>query len=91
MCSIGVWGGGNSRTSFCSRGGARAGGEAPLAVQGIPAGAQRVPAAPAQTTQVSLLSHVTTPAGPVERGRGINERKKKMARQKNVENRSGSV
>lgn len=58
--------------SLCCRRGARAGGEAPLAIQGIPAGAQRVPAATAQTTQVSLLSHVTTPAGlhPVERGRG---------------------
>lgn len=52
----------------CRRG-AGAGGEAPLAIQGIPAGAQRVPAATAQTTQVSLLSHVTTPAGlnPAER------------------------
>lgn len=44
----------------CSRGGAGAGGEATVAVQRLPAGAQRVPAAATQTTQVPLHSHVTT-------------------------------
>lgn len=47
--------------NVCSRGGARAGGEATLAVQRLPAGAQRVPAAATQVTQVPLHSHVTPP------------------------------
>ncbi len=55
-----------------SRGGAGAGGEATLAVQRLPAGAQRVPAAATQITQVPLHSHVTPPGcrDPVENRRG---------------------
>lgn len=46
---------------YCvGRGGAGAGGEATLAVQGLPAGAERVPAEATQATQVSLLPHVTS-------------------------------
>lgn len=40
---------------------AGAGGEAALAVQRLPAGAERVPAAAAQTPQVPLHGHVTPP------------------------------
>lgn len=42
------------------RGGAGAGGEATLAVQGLPAGAERVPAEATQASQVALHSHVTS-------------------------------
>lgn len=42
---------------------AGAGGEATLAVQRLPAGAERVPAAAAQTTQVPLHRHVTHDPG----------------------------
>lgn len=42
---------------------AGAGGEATLAVQRLPAGAERVPAAAAQTTQVPLHGHVTLDPG----------------------------
>lgn len=51
------------------RGGAGAGGEAALAVQGLPAGAERVPAEATQATQVSLHSHVTGRHLDVKRGR----------------------
>lgn len=51
------------------RRGAGAGGEATLAVQGLPAGAERVPAEATQATQVSLHSHVTGRHLDVKRGR----------------------
>lgn len=56
-----------------ARGGAGAGGEATLAVQGLPAGAERVPAEATQATQVSLHSHVTGRHLHVKRGREDRE------------------
>lgn len=53
----------------CCRGGAGAGGEATLAVQGLPAGAERVPAEATQAAQVSLHGHVTSRHLDVKRGR----------------------
>lgn len=44
---------------FVDRGGAGAGGEATLAVQGLPAGAERVPTEATQATQVPLCAHVS--------------------------------
>lgn len=58
----------------CSRRGARAGGEASMAVQRVSAGAQRIPATATQITQVSLHGHVTSP-GCIERP--INKKRKK--------------
>lgn len=49
----------------CSRGGAGAGGEAALAIQRVPTGAQRVPTAAPETTQVPLCHHVTPTWTPV--------------------------
>lgn len=65
---------------LCSRGGARAGGAATLAIQRLPAGAQRVPAAATQTAQVPLHSHVTPPGRqrPVENGGGGEQRRGKI-------------
>lgn len=58
------------------RGGAWAGGEATLAIQRLPAGAQWVPAAAPQATQVPLHSHVTPtwmPKSCGEQGEGRAE------------------
>lgn len=61
----------------CCRWGAGAGGEVALAIQRLPAGTQRVPAAATQTTQVSLHSYVTLPGSQTlwktwKEGRGGN-------------------
>lgn len=62
----------NINSDLCTcvdRRGAGAGGEATLAVQGLPAGAERVPAEATQASQVSLHSHVTAHHLDVKAGR----------------------